>query len=275
MNSRGFLMYAEGDAYIRQAYLCAMSIRATNNLYPVSIVTSDTVPEEYTWIFDKIIEIPWYKKTESRFKTEHRWKLYHATPYDETIVLDTDVLVLQELDYLWNFFNNYNIYYPTRVFTYRKDLVTSNFYRKAFTANNLPNIYNALHFFRKCEQSKEYFAWLELISNNWELFYGHFCKDHYPKAPSMDVTCAIAAKIMDIDVEITNAKQDMPMLVHMKPLIQGWVNEVSNWKDKVGTYLTDDLKLKIGNHLQDTVFHYVDNEFVTDTIIRKYEQCLK
>ena len=275
MSSKGFLIYAEGAGYVKQAYLAAMSIRATQNSFPVSIVTSDTVPEEYKWAFDKIIDIPWYTSTDSRFKTEHRWKLYHATPYEETIVIDADVLVLQNLDYLWGFFKNYDLYYPTRVFTYRKDLVTSDFYRKAFTANNLPNVYNTLHYFKKCEKSKEYYAWVELINNNWELFYGHFCKEHFPKQASMDVTCAIAAKIMDIDTEITNAALDIPVIVHMKPAIQGWEQKCSDWQTKVGVYLTDDLKLKIGNHLQDTLFHYTEDSFVTEAIIRKYETCLK
>lgn len=275
MSSKGFLIYAEGDSYVKQAYLCAMSVIATKNSYPISIVTADIVPEEYKWAFDKIIDTPWYNPTDSRFKTEHRWKLYHATPYEETIVLDADVLVLQNLDYVWSFFRNYDMYYPTRVYTYRKDLVTSDYYRKAFTANNLPNVYNTLHYFKKCDKSKEYYAWVELISNNWELFYGHFCKEYFPKQASMDVTCAIAAKIMDIDTEITNTSLNIPMITHMKPAIQGWGQRCSNWQTRVGTYLTDDLKLKIGNHLQDNIFHYTEKDFVTDTIIGKYESCLK
>lgn len=274
MSSKGFLIYADGEKYVTQAYLCAMSILATKNSYPISIVTSTNVPENYKWAFEQIIPVPWYEETNSRFQTENRWKLYHATPYDETIVLDADVLVLQNLDYLWSLFKNYDVYYPTRVFTYRKELVNNDFYRKAFTANNLPNVYNTLHYFRKSDKSKEYYAWIELINNNWELFYGHFCKEHFPKTASMDISCAIAAKIMDVDTEITNNKQDLPMIVHMKPAIQNWKNKTTYWQDRVGVYLTNDLKLKIGNHLQDTVFHYTEDDFVSDEILRKYERCL-
>lgn len=275
MSNKGFLIYASGEEYVKQAYLCALSIIASGNQHPVSIVTDTPLLEKYKKVFDKVIETPWNTKTDSRFHTENRWKLYHATPYEETIVLDSDVLVQQDLEPFWNLMKNYFLYYPSRVFTYRKDLVTSNYYRKAFVANNLPNVYNTLHFFRKCERSKEYFTWLETISNNWELFYGNFCKDYYPKQPSMDITCAIAAKIMDIDTEITNSKMDLPMIVHMKPAIQKWQNLVTSWQDRVGVYVNDRLDLKIGNHLQDTVFHYTENDFVTDDIIGKYETCLK
>jgi hypothetical protein len=268
--NRGFLIFADGEAYVKQAYLCAMSIRATKNEYPVSIVTCDEVPKEYTWAFDKIIDIPNYKKTDSRFRSEHRWKLYDVSPYEETIVLDADVLVLENLDYAWVIFTNYNLYYPTQVNTYRQEPVTNNYYRKAFIENKLPNVYNTLHFFKKCEECKVYYTWVEIISNNWEEFYNQHCKGYMPNGPSMDITCAIAAKILEIDLP----GLDFPNIVHMKPAIQGWKEKTTNWTDRVGAYLTDDLKLKIGNTLQSTVFHYTEDEFVTDEMIRKYELCL-
>lgn len=275
MQGKGFVIFAEGEEYVRQAYLAALSIRASDNKFPVSIVTSNTVSEKYGSVFDKIIEIPWYKPASSKLKTENRWKVYHATPYYETIVLDSDVLVLQDLEYFWNFVQNYNLYFPTRVFSYRKELITLDYYRKAFTANNLPNFYNAVHYFKKNDWTKQFFEWVELVNNNWELFYGHFCSEYYPKIPSMDVTTAIVAKILDCDNEISNQKQNSPEIVHMKPHIQGWKNLKTYWQDKVGVYLTPDLQLKIGNHRQDTIFHYTENDFVTDSIIEKYEKCLK
>jgi len=181
----------------------------------------------------------------------------------------------KNIDYAWNLFENYNIYYPTRVFTYRSELVESDYYRKSFTANDLPNFYNCLHYFRKSERSKEFFSWVECICKNWELFYGHFCAEHYPKQPSMDVTTAIAAKIMDCDTEISNNFSDIVEIVHMKPQIQNWKMPTSRWQDRVGVYLNQNLQLKIGNHQQNTIFHYAENDFVTEDKIRKYEKCLQ
>jgi hypothetical protein len=277
MINRGFLIYAEGADYVKQAYLCALSIQSAFNSYPISVVTNDTVPEEYKWVFDKIISIPWYEETSSRFKTEHRWKLYHATPYENTIVLDADTLVLDDLATFWDFLKNYEVYFPCRVFTYRNELVNeeTNPYRGAFRDNELPNFYNAVHYFKKGETAKEFYAWVELITKNWELFYGSFCKNHFPKEPSMDITTAIASRIMDIDDDISNRGYSDPHVTHMKPGIQNWSSDPNKWQQKVGAYLTDDLKLKIGNYTQYGVFHYVENDFVTDEIIRKYETWLK
>jgi len=277
MSNRGFLIYAEGEEYVEQAYLCAMSIHASLNSYPVSIVTSDTVPEEYEWIFDKIIKTPWYEQTESRFKTEHRWKLYHATPYEQTIVLDSDTLVLDDLATFWEFLDNYDVYFPARVFTYRNELIDeeANPYRVAFRENELPNFYNVVHYFRKSELAKEFYSWVELITQNWELFYGSFCKEHFPKEPSMDITTAIAARIMDVDDNISNQGYSAPHITHMKPAIQGWQASPFSWQNRVGVYVNESLDLKIGNHLQNGIFHYTENDFVKKDILRKYEQCLK
>ena len=70
--NRGFLIYASGEEYVKQAYLCALSISASGNSYPVSIVTNDNLPNKYKRVFDKVIDIPWYAETNSRFQTEHR-----------------------------------------------------------------------------------------------------------------------------------------------------------------------------------------------------------
>ena len=96
--TKGYIMVAMGDDYVKQAYLCAKSIVATQSIKSVSLITSDIVPEEYKSIFDKIIEVPWHDKdSQSFYKTEHRWKVFHLTPYEETVVLDTDMLFLTDV----------------------------------------------------------------------------------------------------------------------------------------------------------------------------------
>lgn len=271
--SKGFVLLAEGNDYVIQACVCAMSLKASGNSDPITLLTCDKVPEKYKNLFDQIIDIPWYEQTDSIYKVENRWKIYHASPYDRTIVFDTDVLVLQNLNFWWNFLENYDLYYIDKVYSYRKDLINDTYYRKAFLANKLPNLYSGMHYFKKGDKAHEFYKWVELVTNNWELFYGQYCKEYYPKHPSMDVTVAIVTKILDLDNEITNKKYPYPYFVHMKPKVQGWKkNTPDRWQNKVGTYLTEDLKLKIGNHHQDTIFHYTENDFVTADLIEKYEK---
>lgn len=278
MSSKGFLMLSQNSEtdYVMQACLCAMSIHASNKEASVSLVTNNEVPEKYKLLFDNIIPIPWTEEqqSENSLASANRWKLYHATPYEETIVLDTDMLVLQDLSSWWAFLNNYEMYFVSNVQTYRGKQVVDHYYRKAFKANQLPNLYVGFHYFKKCDFAHEFYKWMELVVNNWELFYGKYVSEHYPKSCTMDVTAALVAKILNCEDKITNSLVKYPTFTHMKPYIQGWNYPSASWQSRVGTYLTQDLKLTIGNHLQQGIFHYTENDFVNEDIISRYENYL-
>jgi hypothetical protein len=275
--TKGYVMLAQNskDNYVEQACLCAMSIHATNKDAQISLITNDAVPPKYRELFDQIIEIPWTDQAaETDWKVNNRWKIYHASPYDQTMVLDTDMLILQDLSSWWSFLENYKLYFVSNVYDYRGNLVKSDFYRKAFTANSLPNLYSGIHYFEKSELAHEFYQWLELVMNNWELFYGTYAKEHYPSRASIDVSAAVVAKILDCDSEITNSIAKYPTFTHMKPNVQRWYKPTERWQDRVGVYLTPDLTLKIGNHLQSGVFHYTEKDFVNKNILETYEAYL-
>jgi hypothetical protein len=261
--------------YVEQACLLAMSLQVTNPELKISIVTNNRVPEKYKSFFDKIIKIPWSDSAKnSEWKVENRWKVYHVTPYDETIVLDTDMIVLQDIGAWWNFLSNYDLFFTSRVETYRGETVTSDYYRKTFTINNLPNLYSGLYYFKKCKKSYEFFSWLELVTSNWELFYGKYTPKNYNNWLSFDISAAIVTKILDIEHEITNKKITIPTFTHMKPKIQGWKEPINRWQDAVGVYISEDCKLKIGNHQQTGIFHYTEKDFITDEILTTYRNFL-
>jgi hypothetical protein len=271
------LMLAQNaeDDYVKQACLCAMSIHSTNKDARVSLVTNDIVPEEYKKYFDQIIPIPWNDDAEfSEWKIENRWKLYHATPYEKTVVLDTDMLVLQDLSSWWEFLDMYDLYFTTNVYTYRGERITSKYYRKGFVANNLYNLYTGVHYFKKSDQAAEFYKWMELITQNWELFYGQFHKEHYPSRPSMDVTAAITAKILNCEHDITNELAKYPTFTHMKSRAQNWQKPRDKWQEVVDVHLTA-TNLMIGNYKQTGIFHYTEKSFVDDDKLKVYKEYLE
>lgn len=276
--SKGIVVLAQNSKstdYVQQACLLAMSLQVTNPETKISIITDDTVPYSYLSLFDKIIPIPYGDDAvDSEWKIENRWKIYHASPYDQTIVMDTDMLVLQDISAWWKFLEKYELFFTDKVFTYRGDIITNDYYRKTFTANNLPNVYVGFHFFKKTEFAKEFYQWMEIITQNWELFYGKYAKENYPGRPSMDVTAAIAAKILDCVENITNKKTSFPSFTHMKPQVQNWLNPKSSWQDCVDTYITEECNIKIGNHFQKGILHYTENSFVTQRIVNRYRKLL-
>jgi len=274
--TKGIVLIAQNSEYnyVEQACALAMSIRATNDA-KVCLLTNDKVPSRYVDLFDVIKEIPWEDDSKDMsWKVANRWKLYHASPYDETIVMDTDMLVLQNLDSWWKFLSNYEVFYTSKVYTYRGDEVNDTYYRKTYIANNLPNVYAGFHYFKKCDFAKEFYTMLELVMNNWQLFYGKYASKEYQNWLSVDTSTAIVTKILDCEDRITNKKVSFPSFTHMKPRIQGWYNPSETWRSRVGAYLTDDLQLKIGNHQQQGIFHYTEKEFLDQSKIQKYERYL-
>lgn len=279
MTTNNFTMLAQNSDfdYVRQACLAAMSIRATNNNVSICLITNDSVPARYKTLFDHIVEIPWGDHAEQeQWKISNRWKIYHAIPYEETVVMDTDMLVLQDISTWFDFLRNYELFYTSRVSTYKGETVTSDYYRKAFTKFDLPNLYSGFHWFKKSNLAHEFYTWLEMITNNWQQFYKlHAGGKTFQKTCSMDLSAAIAAKIMNIENRITNPNVQYPSFVHMKPKIQNWEqNFADRWQDRVGVYLGEDLKLKIGNYAQSGIFHYTEKDFLNNHIMNIYHQHL-
>ena len=270
--SKGFCLLAQNNNdtnYVRQAYALALSLHKFNKDQKISLITNDDVPKEWKEPFDEIISIPWTDSAEtSEWKIENRWKIYHASPYEQTIVLEADMLFTQNIEHWWEELSKRDLFFTSNVRTYRGDIVTSRYYRKTFDANDLPNLYSALHYFRKGDTAKEFYTLLELIVNNWELFYTKFAKEEYQKWCSIDLCCAIASKILDNEKEITDPNSFITF-THMKTHAQNWQLVPEKWTNAIGQYLRDDATLLLGNYIQTNMLHYVEDEFLKDEMIEK------
>ena len=272
--SNGFCLLAQNNSttdYVRQAYALALSIHKVNKGQLVPLITNDPVPEEYKKVFDKSIEIPWGDSaSENEWKIDNRWKVYHITPYTNTIVMDVDMLVLHDITRWWDKLEKKELFFVSNVKNYRNDIVTSRYYRKTFDENTLPNLYSGCYYFKKSNYAYEFFNILELVMKNWKLFYGKYADNYHQKWCSFDVSCSIASKILDNSFEITDPNSIITF-THMKPHCQDWYEVPDKWTNVLGTYITKDKTMLIGNFLQQNVLHYVEPEFLTDRVIKQLE----
>lgn len=275
--NKGFCLLAQNNSktdYIRQAYALALSLHLYNKDQKISLITNDDVPDEWQSVFDQIIPIPWTDSAEeSDWKIENRWKVYHASPYNETIVLEADMMFTSDITHWWKELEKRDLFFVSNVRTYRDELITDRYYRKTFDANNLPNLYSALHYFKKGDTAKEFYNLLEIIVNNWALFYSKYAPNEYQKWCSIDVSVAIASKILGNENDITDPNSFITF-THMKPIIQGWYNKPEKWTKVTGRYFTEG-KMFLGNYLQTRVLHYVEDDFLTDELLKKMENGTK
>jgi hypothetical protein len=273
--SNGHVFVAQNSTvdYVRQAYALALSIKKHNKLYKdTCLVTNHAVPEEYKHAFDHIVPIPWGDDAEgSAWKIENRWKVIHASPFDESIVYDTDMLLLNSNDHWWKYLEQKDLFFTSTVTDYRGGIINNDFYRKTFTANNLVNVYTGAFYFKKIDRTYEFFKWLEIIVDQWRKIYPAHLKKSPQTFCSMDVSSALALKFMGCEEDFVTTGTLVPSFTHMKPAIQRWKNVPAKWTSTVNYYFDDAGNLKVGNFQQHGLFHYVEEEFLTDDIIKKLE----
>lgn len=274
--SKGFLVVAqntESTDYVRQAYALALSIKSSQTSYTdISIMTNDEVSDEYASVFDKVVKIPWDDAAvDSLWKVENRWKIYYATPYDETIVLDTDMLVLEDITPWWDYCSSYSIKFCSSIKNYKLEKVVDTYHRKAFVDNKLSSPYFALHYFKKDEVAYNFYKMLEFVSNNWEWCYTKCAPKSYQNWLSMDLAAAIAIELTGIN-QIALDKVSPLEFIHMKPAIQGWDNYTDLWCNTVPVVLNTRGDLVVGNIKQSKIFHYVNDEFLTSTILERLKE---
>ena len=269
----GYLIFVakhETIDYAKLAYALALSIKNTQKegYDKVAIVIDDPTDLERfksNWVFDHVIT--WDKET---FWDGRSW-MDQLTPFEHTVCLDSDMLFTSDYSHWIDYFiDNCDIYVADKAYTYRGELITDDYYRKAFTKNSLPNLYSFYTFFNKdSEQAKEFFSLGRYIIKNPTEYSNLFLTELKPRVLGTDEAFALSAKILGIEVSHDLA---FPRVVHMKAQIQNWPWPADVWSDHVGFYLNRKGQLKIGNYQQTGIVHYVEKNKIDQEIINILEE---
>lgn len=258
--------------YLKLAYALALSIKNTQKpgYDKVALVIDDKKHLETLkspWVFDEVIE--WNKED---FWTGRSW-MDKLTPWDQTVCLDADMLFLRDYSHWIDYFSeNCELYIPSTSYTYRNEKVTGDFYRKTFTANELPNLYSMWTWFKKdSDISDEFFTLARHIIKNPNEFSSIYLKNLRPKILGTDESFSLAAKILDIQHNVSY-DLEFPRLVHLKGMIQNWPWPAEKVTDHVGFYFNKSGNLKIGNFQQHNIVHYVEKDLITDEVISILEE---
>lgn len=283
--SQGYVAIVQNTAdvdYLNQAYGLALSLKNTQSTVDkLSILvdkdTLEQVTKKHRRVFDKVIEIPWEDDAaEEHWKVNNKWKVYYATPYEESVLLDTDMIFTTDVSHWWPVLAQKEFWATTKVKTYRNDIITDDKFRKTFTENKLPNIYNAFMYFRKSETCSEIFKLAEIIFHNWQRFYHLYLPKSKPNHVSGDVVFALAIKILGYEHLTTRENIDsLPTFVHMKGELQGVNTITSDWAGHISSILVSPDNLVVGNFRQTVPFHYVDKNWLTEQKIKVLEKGLQ
>lgn len=258
--------------YLKLAYALALSIKNTQRpgYDQVALVIDDRKKLKNlksSWVFNHVIE--WNQET---FWDGRSW-MDKLTPFENTVCLDVDMLFTRDYSHWIDYFiDNCELYVANKSYTYRGELVIDDFYRRAFTKNQLPNLYSFYTFFKKdSELAKDFFELGRHIIKNPTEFSNNFLTDLKPKVVGTDEAFALSAKILDISDQIAY-DLEFPRIVHMKPMVQNWPWPANLCSDHVGFYLNRKGKIKIGNYEQHDIVHYVEKDKIDDEMINILEE---
>ena len=257
--SKGFLWFAQNNSetdYIALSVGLARSIKQYNKENKVCVVTDEKSKFESEHVdVVKVLTNDDSKEHDIKWANEH--KAFNVTPFTHTIKLEADMIWTSNTDWWWNNLWQHDLVFSVGCYNYRSEAVHDNTYRKLFTRNNLPNIYNGLMYFRKSKKAQHFFSLAKAITDNWESVKSEMliaCHDRYP---STDVVFALAYRIMD-PTQKELIDYDWFKFIHNKSSIHG-LSKLANHNDyllphKSGT------SVYMGEERISKVLHYHDKE---------------
>jgi|TARA_R110000822_G_scaffold65121_9_gene159402 hypothetical protein len=275
---RGFLTIAQntdGVDYLRLAYAQAMSIKLTmpDSQYCVIVdkSTNEQITDEQRLVFDHIRVLDEDYAKQDEWKLANEWQVFNLSPYKETIKVESDILFTRSIEHWWHAFRLRDIVLSLGTRDFKGKQAKSRVYRKIFDANQLPDVYNGLMYFRYSKTASEFFEIAEQVFKQWETVKENILKGFSYEEASTDVVYAITAKTLGIEL-CTLPDCDFINFTHMKNAINDWPDDKS-WTEMIMTEI-DLPMIRINNVNQYHPVHYQDKNWLTDEIIERYKECL-
>ena len=141
------------------------------------------------------------------------WQCFTTSPYRQTIKLEADMIIASPIDHWWDMLQHRDLVISTGARDFYDQPATSRYYRKTFDANHLPDVYNAITYWRVSQTAQEFFRLVRNIFENWAE-YKTLLK--FPdEEPTTDLVYAMAAQIVGPEL-VTMPFASYPQIVHMK-----------------------------------------------------------
>jgi len=221
---RGYLILAidtESVDYLGCAQQLARSIRQWHPDANIAVVTVKRCDDP---VFDHVVPLP--HGDQGGYVND--WQCFTASPYRQTIKLEADMVIASPIDHWWTMFEHRDVVISTGARDFYDQTATSRYYRKTFDVNHLPDVYNAITYWRVSRTAQEFFQLVRNIFENWAE-YRTLLK--FPDdAASTDLVYAMAAQIIGPEL-VTMPFASYPQIVHMKRHMIA--THTSNWTQEL------------------------------------------
>lgn len=237
---RGYLIPAidtETTDYVACANQLADSIRAWHPDANITVLTKEMLPYG----------------DQGGFAND--WQCFYASPYRQTIKLEADMVCASAIDHWWTMFEHRDLVISQGCRDYYDRPSANRHYRKLFDDNNLPDVYNAITYWRLSNTAQEFFKLTHSIFQNWNQFKTLL---KFPdEEATTDVVYAMAAVIMGPE-QVTLPQGVGPTIAHMKRHIIGTTSE--DWTQEL-VWENTNPGLRINTVAQWGLVHYHNKQW--------------
>ena len=247
--TRGFVIMAQDTekvSYTNCAKALELSIKKVMPNANVTIITSEMLPHGDTGGYT------------------NDWQVYEASPYDETIKLEADMIIPRSIEHWWDILSVNDVVVSTAIRNFKGELSDCRVYRKFIDENMLPDTYNSITYFKKSETAKLFYTVVRDIFENWEE-YKAILKCNPNEEVSTDWVYAIACHIVGVEKTTLPNFNEMSM-THMKQYVNGIPSE--DWT-KTLVYEILPKTVRVNTYPQLYPFHYHIKSF-SDKILESY-----
>jgi hypothetical protein len=211
LSERGYLITAQNSCsvdYVGCAIQLARSLRQFHPDAKIALLTDSTTVQSNQFDYHVTFTHP---LSDNPYAND--WQVFGASPFRQTIKLEADMVVASEIDHWWTMLEHRDVVISTGARDFYDQPATSRFYRKVFDTNNLPDVYNAITYWRLSETAQQFFQLVRRIFEQWAE-YKTLLK--FPdEVPSTDLVYAMAAQIIGPEM-VTMPFAAYPRIVHMK-----------------------------------------------------------
>ena len=230
--------------YVSCARRLSLSLKQHHPAARVCLVTDKEIEDP---VFDHVRQL--IPNIENPYANDAQ--LFKLSPFRETIKLEADMLIASPIDHWRSWFRHRDVVLSVGCRTWQDQVSTARNYRRLFDANHLPDIYNAITYWRLSDTAKEFFDLVKNIFSYWAQ-YRTLIK-FSPAQPDTDLVYAMAAQIMGVErVTVPGS----PQIVHMKRHHAG--TQTEKWTQEL-VWETDPLRIQ--TVAQWGAFHYCEKDW--------------
>lgn len=200
----------------------------------------------------------------SDWKLINDWQVYEASPYDETIKLEADMFLPRSVDHWWDVLSINDVTVCTTIRNFKGEISNCRVYRKFIDDNHLPDVYNAITYFKKSKESEKFFKIVRDVFENWEQYKSILICNN-DEIVTTDWAYAIACHIMGIEKTTIPGFTEFSF-THMKQYVNDLPTE--DWTDSLVYERLPNL-LRVQTYSQLYPFHYHIKSF-SDILVKDY-----